>query len=423
MLTRVVASNIAVTSGGVVPRTAWQAIALHPLGFILTSWPLRSVAYLVSGIMFGAITSAVIVTLIVGGIGLLIVAIGFGFLIVAVLCGISIARVERWRMRLIDRDPAPSAHVAPDQPGFRSWLRTRLTEPVTWREFGFTLLSIFGLWWLDLVVLLFAIGAPIVCIRSAVDDPTVWPWGVLGVALIPSAPFTITIWAAARGSLTRTILAPRNTELGEELTEVKQSRARLVAAFDDERTRIERDLHDGVQQHLTSLRISLGLMQLDTPAGSVLHSSIGDAQNQVGAALAELRNLVRGVRPQTLADHGLAGAVTDLAGRSLIPIHVDVSAPRLHETIELAAYFIVTETVTNATKHSRATQILVHTRCRDDLLVLQIQDNGIGGARAEAGGGLAGLADRLAIVDGRLRLSSPSGGPTLVYVEIPCRQL
>lgn len=88
-----------------------------------------------------------------------------------------VARVERWRLRLIDLDPAPSSHVVPDRPGFVNMVRFRLTEPVTWRELGFCLLSIFGLWWLDLIVLMFAIGAPIVCIRSAVDDPTVWPWG------------------------------------------------------------------------------------------------------------------------------------------------------------------------------------------------------------------------------------------------------
>ncbi|MDI9894489.1 sensor domain-containing protein [Rhodococcus sp. IEGM 1381] len=405
------------------PRTAWQAISLNPLRFVATTWPFRGLAYLSSGVVFGAVAGTVLVALAVAGIVLTLVVVGVGLLVAAVLFSTVVARVERWRLRLIDLDPAPSSHVASVEPGFVNMVRLRLTEPVTWRELGYCLLSIFGLWWLDLVVLMFAIGAPIVCIRSAVNDPTVWPWGILGVALIPSAPFTITIWAAAHGSLARVILGPRGSELGNELTEVKQSRARLVAAFDDERTRIERDLHDGAQQRLASLRVTLGLIRLDAADGSIVHSRIGEAQDQLGAAMREIRDLVRGVRPQTLGDLGLAGAVVDLATHCAVPVDVDVSTPRLEEQVERPAYFVVAECLTNVTKHSGATRVDIHVRHRDDLLVMRIRDNGKGGARADSGGGLAGLADRLAVVDGRLRLSSPPGGPTLVYVDIPCRSI
>ncbi|AYJ48356.1 sensor histidine kinase [Rhodococcus sp. P1Y] len=405
------------------PRTAWQAIALHPLRFVATTWPLRGLAYLSSGVVFGAVAGSVLIALAVAGTVLTLVVVGLGLLVAAVLFSTVVARVERWRLRLIDLDPAPSSHVVPDRPGFVNMVRFRLTEPVTWRELGFCLLSIFGLWWLDLIVLMFAIGAPIVCIRSAVDDPTVWPWGILGVALIPSAPFTITIWAAARGSLARVILGPRGSELGDELTEVKASRARLVAAFDGERTRIERDLHDGAQQRLASLRVTLGLIRLDAVDGSAVHSRIGDAQEQLGVAMREIRDLVRGVQPQALGDLGLAGAIADLATHSAIPVDVDVSTPRLEEQVERPAYFVVAECLTNVSKHSGATRVGIHIRHRDDLLVMQIRDNGTGGAQANSGGGLAGLADRLAVVDGRLRLSSPPGGPTLVHVDIPCRSI
>jgi signal transduction histidine kinase len=140
-------------------------------------------------------------------------------------------------------------------------------------------------------------------------------------------------------------------------------------------------------------------------------------------ALAELRELIRGVHPQILTDRGLPAAVDDAAGRSPVRVATDVVLPRrLPPGIEVTAYFAVCEALANVAKHSRATRASVRGRLVDGLLVLEVRDDGVGGADPAGGSGLTGLADRVAVVDGRLLLSSPPGGPTVVRVEIPCSQ-
>ncbi|WP_434599709.1 sensor histidine kinase [Streptomyces sp. A5-4] len=231
-----------------------------------------------------------------------------------------------------------------------------------------------------------------------------------------------TVWAGARAALTRLILAPRDGQLGRELTEVRASRARLVDAFDAERRRIERDLHDGAQQRLVSINVMLGMALLDTERDSAVGKQIAAAQGGMGLAVGELRELSRGVHPKALTDQGLAAAITNLNTRSATAVAVDVEIPhRLPNALESTAYFIAAEALANVTKHSRATQAEVHARLRADVLTLSVADNGIGGAGPAGGTGLVGLADRVAAADGRLHISSPTGGPTLLHVEFPCR--
>lgn len=402
-------------------RTGWQAIAQRPLGFVATVWPWRALAYLLTGVAFGALVALVLILVLAAGVLTALILVGVAILASITLIGVPVADVERRRLRLIDLDPAPNPHAKPAQPGIKNWVRTRIHEQVTWRELGFTALSVLGLWWVDLLVLLFAFGTPFILIRSAVLDSTVWPLAIIGTILIPTAPFIITVWAAAHGAFSRAILAPRDAELGQQLTEVKQSRERLVAAFDTERTRIERDLHDGPQQRLASLRLTLGMMQLDAPAGSPVAEQLEQAQEQASAALTELRDVARGVRPQALSDHGLARALSDIGSRFAIPVDVHASIPRLSRHIELTAYYVAAELLSNIAKHSDATHVEVQASVHNDLFTLAVSDDGRGGADAKAGDGLTGLADRLAVVDGRLRVSSPQGGPTLVIAEIPCR--
>lgn len=135
-----------------------------------------------------------------------------------------------------------------------------------------------------------------------------------------------------------------------------------------------------------------------------------------------MRELSRGVHPKALTDHGLAAAVENLATRSALPVTADIRLPRrVPVSVETTAYFVIAEALANTTKHSHATQARVHARLHTDVLTLSISDNGIGGADPGAGTGLIGLADRVAAADGRLRVSSPQGGPTLLHVELPCR--
>lgn len=402
------------------PQTAWQAMAQHPVRFLTSSWPWRSLAYLVSGVLVGAVAMVVFVGGLVAGVVLLVVVVGVAPLVGVVLSSGTVAAIERRRLRLVDLDPLPNPHRAPDAPGLRAWTSNRLTEQVTWRELLFTLLSMAALWWLDLLVLGFSLGLPIMLLESTEGDT--WPWTVFGAVILLASPYTVTSWAGARAALARTLLAPRGEELGEALREVRASRVRLIDSFDAERTRIERDLHDGAQQRLVSLGMTLGLMRLDVPDGSPLAARLTEAENQLAATHQELRSLVRGLNPPVLADHGLATAVQDYADRFPIPVTVDLSLPdRLPRQLETSVYYLINEAMTNIARHSGANSASVYGRYHSDLLVVEITDDGRGGADPDAGTGLTGLADRLTALDGRMRVSSPEGGPTLLHVEIPCR--
>ncbi|MER6910763.1 sensor domain-containing protein [Streptomyces sp. NPDC000594] len=402
------------------PRTAWQAMAQHPLSFLTSPWPWRAMAYLTSGVLAGSIAMAVLLALLAAGLVLLVLVIGAAFLAGVVGWSVVVAAVERRRLLLVDLDPMPASHRTPDGPGARAWVRTRVSEAVTWREVGFTLLSAVSLWWLDALVLGFSFVLPALLI--AATDGTTWPWTVFAVLVLLAAPYTVTSWAGARAALTRTILAPRDDELGAELREVRASRVRLIDSFDGERRRIERDLHDGAQQRLVSLGMTLGLMRLDAPPGNqALIDGITEAEQQLSRAHQELRGLIRGLNPPTLADQGLAAAVADNAGRLTVPFTVDLDLPgRLHTKVESHLYFIINEAMTNIARHSGATEAGIHGRYHAEMLVMEISDNGRGGADPEHGSGLTGLADRIAAIDGRMRLSSPPGGPTLLHVEVPC---
>ncbi|RFU86021.1 sensor histidine kinase [Streptomyces triticagri] len=403
-------------------RTAWQALGQNPLKVLGSSWPWRSFGYLLSGVAFGAVAIAVLAAALVTGVVLLVVLVGAVVLLGVALSGIVVTRFERWRLRLVDLDPVPDPHRPPERAGFKAWLQTRLAEPATWRELGFTAVSATALWWMDFLVLGFALVVPVLLMMSPVGDPGAWPVAVLGGCLLVAAPYTVTAWAGARAAVTRLMLAPRDSELGRELTDVRASRARLVDAFDAERRRIERDLHDGAQQRLVSLNVLLGLARLDAEPDSPQAAQLADAQSQVTLAVEELRELSRGVHPGALTDHGLADAVENLAARSALPVTVDIRLPhRAPAAVETTAYYVTAEALTNALKHSGATRAEVHARLHTDVLTLSISDNGSGGATPEGGTGLVGLADRVAAADGRLRVSSPPGGPTLLHVELPCR--
>ncbi|MGW2850154.1 sensor histidine kinase, partial [Streptomyces sp. NPDC001274] len=181
------------------------------------------------------------------------------------------------------------------------------------------------------------------------------------------------------------------------------------------------DLHDGAQQQLVALTMTLGLAELELRGGeSGAKELVTRARGEARQALDQLRSLVRGIHPQVLTDHGLPAAVAELALRNPIPVVVDLDLPhRLPSAMETMAYFTITEALTNASKHSGADQVSIVGRVRDDTLVLLVTDDGHGGADPEAGAGLQGLADRVAILKGRLIVTSPVGGPTQLRVEVP----
>ncbi|WP_433516951.1 sensor histidine kinase [Nonomuraea sp. CA-143628] len=207
--------------------------------------------------------------------------------------------------------------------------------------------------------------------------------------------------------------------LAAQLAEVRASRARIVAAGDAERSRIERNLHDGAQQRLAGLAVLLGHARLRNADAGVA-DLLDEAVTGVRAALAELRELAGGIHPAILSQSGLAAALHSLAERSPVPAVVE-EAPdgRLPPDAEQAAYFVAAEALANVAKHADASKASIRAVVRDDVLLLEVTDDGTGGARAEAGTGLRGLADRVAALDGLLHVHSPPDHGTRVTAEIP----
>jgi len=210
-------------------------------------------------------------------------------------------------------------------------------------------------------------------------------------------------------------------ELRAKVEELRASRARIVQAGDEERRRIERNLHDGAQQRLLALSFSLGLAESEVPEElEKVRGLVGDAKEELGRALDELRELAHGIHPQILSERGLAAALETLAARSPIPVKVSAPEQRLPEPVEAAAYYVVSEALANATKHAQAQRLEVRVDRQNGTLAIEVADDGVGGASTSAGSGLRGLLDRVEALDGRLYVTSPAGGGTTIRAEIPC---
>ncbi|WP_165436257.1 sensor histidine kinase [Amycolatopsis suaedae] len=238
-------------------------------------------------------------------------------------------------------------------------------------------------------------------------------YGLLGVAVGPLARWYARVSAARLG--------PSKQSLAERLAEVTATRAAALEAHGNELRRIERNLHDGTQNRLVAVVMQLGMVEraLRRDPGSALPLVL-TAQNAATDALAELRQVVRAIYPPVLADHGLSGAVRSLAAHCPIPCTVDEHpVPRLPAAVEAAAYFVVAEALTNAVKHSGADRITVSLRDDAGVLVIEVTDDGRGGADESAGTGLSGIRRRVAAFDGSTTVDSPVGGPTVLKVAIP----
>jgi signal transduction histidine kinase len=209
----------------------------------------------------------------------------------------------------------------------------------------------------------------------------------------------------------------------ESRAELAASRARIVAAADQTRRRIERDLHDGTQQRLVSLGLELRLAQSMVPADlGELEAAIGKVADELTGVVEDLREIARGIHPVILSEGGLRPALRTLARRAAIPVELEVPAlGRLPEPVEVAAYYVVSEALTNATRHGRASVIRVAAGQRDGCLHLSIRDDGVGGADPADGSGLIGLRDRAEALGGSLEVSSPPGEGTLIGVQLPLR--
>ena len=213
-----------------------------------------------------------------------------------------------------------------------------------------------------------------------------------------------------------------NVELRARVEELRASRSRIVRAADDERRRLERDLHDGAQQRLVSLALNLRLAssKLDSDPAAA-RDLLEESASELGEATTELRELARGLHPAVLSDRGLRPALEALAGRAPVPVELgEPPAERLPAAVESASYFVVAEALTNVARYANASRAEVSVGRSDGQVEVEVRDDGVGGADPDAGSGLRGLADRVAALDGRLEIVSPHGGGTTVRAVIPC---
>ena len=416
--------------------------------------------YLLLNLPIGIGTFTVIVTGFALGFGLLITLIGIPILIAMLYVSRGMGTFERVRAKLLLGVDVPAPYHT-DPPRDRWWrvYVSRATDPATWVEVAYHLLMLpigiltftvtFTVWAVGLGLLLLplyawslpqpvefvdawvritvsdapdfvAIGTPGGGYTWIVDTPfEVALISLIGLGLLLLTPWIVRGLAMANQLLVRGMLG---TDVMARVKTLTESRAAAVDLAAEDRRRIERDLHDGVQQRLVSLAMDLGRakdkMETDPDAAKAL---VTEAHEEAKRAIDEVRDLARGIHPAVLTDRGLDPALSSLAARSPIPVEVSVDvAERPPASVEAAAYFVASEALANVTKHARASKASIMVRRTADRLTIQVQDDGVGGATVAEGSGLAGLRDRVRALDGDLHLLSPEGGPTVLMAEIPC---
>lgn len=407
--------------------------------------PLRPAAwYAALAIFLGFWVEIFAVSLVIAvfssGVSLLIVGIGVVFIGLGVESCRLVARIERSRAGLADPRPLrPHAYrpygsgprdllfaVFGDINRWRDVVYVFVAFPLTMLEFGVTVL----LWGASIsllsVPLWFGVsglasgtaGTPPSSIALAVAA------GVAGLVLAPVAASASKGLMALHRAVVAGLLCDSERQVLERRVETLEgSRKAVLDVEATELRRIERDLHDGAQQRLVMLTIDLSLAaeRIDSDPAAA-RALVVEAQDQARLALAELRDLVRGISPAILLDRGLVPALSAIAGRCPVPTVVESTLPvgeRLPDATERAAYFVVAEAIANVAKHAAAAHCEIRCRGEAGRLVVEVWDDGAGGARAIPGGGLAGLAGRVEALDGSLTVESPAGGPTLVHAEMP----
>ena len=419
------------------PIRAFVLAPVHP-----ATW------YANAGIALGLLVAiggfAIVASLASAGFTTLVAGVGVLFFVLAIEGARVVARVER-RRAWLGEAARPPAH--PYRPlrgsGILGFVRAAFADESRWRDVVYVAINL-PLASLEFVVVGVAWAVALALLTSPVWDdaaggaalavdlgplashepPVVLLRTLAGAALLPVAAslsqLTFSLHRAVVGGL---LCTSQSRELRRQVEELRSSRSAVIDVEATELHRIERDLHDGAQQRLVMLSIDLGLaaerVETDPAAARQL---IVDGQDQARAALAEIRSLVRGIAPSILLDRGLVPAIESIAAHGPVPTAiVSQLAPgeRLPAAIERAAYFVVAEALTNVAKHSGATRCEVRCRREGWRLIVEVWDDGRGGAMVAPTGGLAGLGSRVAGVDGRFSVSSPVGGPTVVRAEFP----
>ncbi|HVK23087.1 MAG TPA: sensor histidine kinase [Actinokineospora sp.] len=365
--------------------------------------PAAAVAYLLGAFPLSLVTFLTTVVFMCVGVGTVVIWVGVFLLVAAAAMARAFGNAHRfWTRTLTGADLPPEPVLSnPDEPFLRQW-RTLLTDRRTWRDFTYLMLEF------PLSIIGFALG-------------------LASIPLVPLALWVAPRYAWLHSQLAVAMLGPdRTADLTAKAERLQASRARGVDAAEAERRRIERDLHDGAQQRLVAVAMGLGRAKGKLDADPELaRALINEAHADAKLAVAELRDLARGIYPAVLGDRGLDAALSSLAAKCPVPVEVTVDVePRPPAAVESTAYFIVGETLTNIAKHAQAESATVRvwreTRSMGDEVVVEITDNGVGGADVRPGGGLSGLADRAATIDGVMTVVSPLGGPTVIRADLPC---
>ncbi|QKW51743.1 sensor domain-containing protein [Streptomyces buecherae] len=366
-------------------------------GFPGATW--REITHLLTNLPVGMFGFVYVASWFFTGVALSITVVGLPMLALGLLGSRQIGKFERRRARvLLDvhvDEPSPLRHRA--HGGFFPWLWTSLKDTVGWRH---TLYLLVRLPWDVLTFTVTLVGLFVAW--------PVLPWVARGLAHVDRA-------------MVRGLLSPSD-ELERRIAELESDRGVVVDHAAADLRRIERDLHDGAQARLVALAMDLGLAKEKlTEDPEAAAKMVDEAHGEVKIALQELRDLARGIHPAILTDRGLGPALSSLAARCTVPATISVDLnERPAPAIEGIAYFTVSELLQNISKHSQARAATIELWRTEHRLLVQVWDNGVGGADT-SGGGLAGLAERLGSVDGLLVIASPAGGPTTITAELPWR--
>jgi signal transduction histidine kinase len=395
-------------------------------------------------LLFGVMWFTLFTTLLSVGFSLLITLIGLPILTLTMIAARYAGDIERWRVRVfLGTQIETPVRRPPKNDGWFAQLIAPFRDTSTYRDTLYVWLvqPIIGL--VNFVLAVVAWSVPLwlmtlplyaLASESAAPDigfgdgkldsvPEVLVAAAVGLVLLPLTPWVIRGLAVADAAVARALLSPpKSEELEERIDTLRETQARSVDMAMADRRQIERDLHDGAQQRLLALGMDLGmaLEKFDSDPEAA-RDLVGDAHQELQRAIAELRNLARGVHPAVLTDRGLDAALSALAARSPVPVRLDVDLDeRPPASVEATAYFIVAEALTNAARYANATHVDVRVRVVGSKLHVTVVDDGVGGAQQQNGGGLAGLADRASSVEGSLQIASPVGGPTVINAELPC---
>jgi signal transduction histidine kinase len=394
------------------------------------SW--RELNYVALCLPIGAFWGLALLIAIGLGLALTFVLVGIPMLVIVMLIWRRVAAWERERAALVLGEPIAPPYAELPREGAWRRLWARLRDRATWKDLGWigvlaTAGSVAGmiviaLWSLALVLITLPATASTFPAGTTIGDCPLWLAIVLAVGGLLVAAIAI---GAARplatgiAALARALLGP---DVEEQVARLEHSRASAVDATDSTLRRIERDLHDGAQHRLVAIALDLGRARekmADDPAAA--EPLIAQAHEETKRAMAELRDLVRGIHPSILTDRGLDAAVSALAGRSPVPVSVAVELDgRPPAAAETAAYYVVAEALTNVAKHGDANEAEVRIDHRDGQLTVAVHDDGQGGATRSPGSGLEGIGQRVDALGGSLEIDSPAGGPTTLKAVIPC---